>query len=77
MGQRRLWTREEHILVLSLYFQLPFWRLHTSTREVIELARLINRTAGSVALRLVNYAACDPYIYILATGRHGMAAGAQ
>ena len=75
MGQRRLWTREEHILVLSLYFQLPFGKLHTSTREVIELARLINRTAGSVALRLVNYAACDPYI--LATGRHGMAAGAQ
>lgn len=75
MAQRRLWTREEHILALSLYFQLPFGKLHTSTKEVAELAKLINRTVNSVALRLVNYAACDPYI--LATGRHGMVAGAQ
>lgn len=75
MAQRRLWTREEHILALSLYFQLPFGKLHKSTKEVAELAKLINRTVNSVALRLVNYAACDPYI--LATGRHGMAAGAQ
>ena len=70
---RRLWTENELKLTLSLYFQLPFGRLHRNTPEVIELADLIGRTNNSVALRLVNFAACDPYI--LATGRHGMSGG--
>lgn len=33
----------------------------------------MGRGENSAALRLVNFAACDPYI--LATGRHGMASG--
>ena len=69
----RLWTRDELILTLSLYFRLPFGRLNHTTPEVKQLAALIGRTDNSVALRLVNYAACDPYI--LSTGRHGMASG--
>lgn len=73
--QRNLWTREELIVTLSLYFQLPFGRLNHSTPEVVQLAAIIGRSSNSVALRLVNFAACDPYI--LATGRHGMAAGAK
>lgn len=70
---RNLWTREELIVTLALYFQLPFGRLNHGTPEVKQLAALIGRTDNSVALRLVNFAACDPYI--LATGRHGMAGG--
>lgn len=73
MPQRILWTREELIVTLALYFQLPFGRLNHGTPEVKQLAALIGRTDNSVALRLVNFAACDPYI--LATGRHGMAGG--
>lgn len=67
------WTREELILALSVYFQLPFSKLSTKTAEVQELGELIGRGANSAALRLVNFAACDPYI--LSTGRHGMDAG--
>lgn len=70
---RNLWTEDEMIIVLDLYFKLPFGRLNRNTPEVKELANLIGRTNNSVALRLVNYAACDPYI--LSTGRHGMDAG--
>jgi putative restriction endonuclease len=73
MAERRNWTREELIVTLSLYFQLPFGRLNHSTPEVRELARIIGRTDNSVALRLVNFAACDPYI--LNSGRHGMSSG--
>lgn len=71
--QRRLWTREELILTLSVYFQLPFGRLNQTTPEVKELARIIGRTASSAALRLVNFAACDPYI--INSGRTGMTSG--
>lgn len=70
---RNNWTREELILALSVYFQLPFGRLNHTTKEVRELGRLIGRSENSAALRLVNFAACDPYI--LATGRHGMSGG--
>lgn len=73
MARNNLWTDEEMIVVLDLYFKLPFGRLNKTTPEVKALAQLIGRSDNSVALRLVNYAACDPYI--LATGRHGMASG--
>ena len=70
---RKLWTDEEMVLALDLYFKLPFGRLNRTTPEVIQLAKLIGRTNNSVALRLVNYAACDPYIRN--TGRTGMTSG--
>lgn len=72
---KRLWTHDEMVLALALYFQLPFGRLNHATPEVKDLAKLINRTENSAALRLVNYAACDPYI--LNSGRHGMESGSK
>ena len=60
-------------MALSVYFQLPFGRLNRATPEVKELARLIGRSENSAALRLVNFAACDPYI--TESGRTGMLAG--
>lgn len=72
-GQRRLWTRDELILTLSVYFQLPFGRLNRTTPEVKELAKIIRRNDNSAALRLVNFAACDPYI--INSGRKGMTSG--
>ena len=59
--QRRLWSREELILALSLYLKLPFGKLHSGTSEIIRLAQRIDRTAGSVAMRLNNFASVDPY----------------
>lgn len=72
-NQQNRWTREELILTLSVYFQLPFGRLNRTTKEVKELAHLIGRSDNSAALRLVNFAACDPYI--TESGRTGMIAG--
>ena len=71
--ERRIWTRDELILTLSVYFQLPFGRLNRTTKEVKELAQIIGRSDNSAALRLVNFAACDPYI--IESGRTGMPAG--
>lgn len=59
--KRRLWTREELILVFNLYLKLPFGKMHTKTPEVIEMASLIERSVNSIAIRLTNFAACDPY----------------
>lgn len=70
---KRTWSRKELVITLSLYFQLPFGRLNHTTPEVKELAKLIGRTANSVAMRLSNFAACDPYI--LNSGRTGLPGG--
>ena len=73
MPRKDLWSREELIVTLALYFQLPFGRLNHGTPEVKALAAIMGRTDNSVAIRLTNFAACDPYI--INSGRHGMTAG--
>ncbi len=61
MAEKKLWTRDELILSLNLYLKLPFGKLHSRTPEIMHLATLIERTAGSVAMRLNNFASVDPY----------------
>ncbi len=59
---RKLWTRDEMILVLNLYLKMPFGRMHKSNPDVIKMAKLIGRTPDAVAYRLVNYASLDPQL---------------
>lgn len=61
MPRKNLWTREELIVTFNLYLKLPFGQLDHRTAEVIELANIIGRTSGSVAMRLNNFAHVDPY----------------
>ena len=61
MAERKLWTREEFALALNVYLKLPFGKLHSGTPEIVHLAGLIGRTPSSVAMRLNNFAAVDPY----------------
>ena len=56
-----LWSREELILAFNLYLKLPFGKLHTRTPEVQELAMMLGRSVNSIAIRLTNFASCDPY----------------
>ena len=58
---RKLWSREELILTLDLYFKIPYNKIDGRNVDVIKLAQLINRSANSVGLRLMNFVACDPY----------------
>jgi putative restriction endonuclease len=60
MTQKK-WTREEMILAFNLYFKLPFGKYHHGNPEVIRLAKLIERTPSSIAMRLSNYASLDPF----------------
>lgn len=66
----QLWTKEQLKLAFHLYFQLPFGRLHQRNPEIIELAALIGRTPGAVAMKLTNFASLDPQI--TGTGRKGL-----
>ncbi|MCK9387427.1 MAG: HNH endonuclease [Sulfuritalea sp.] len=64
------WTREQLKLAFHLYCQLPFGKLHSRNPEIMELAQLIGRTSGAVAMKLVNFASLDPAI--TTTGRTGL-----
>ncbi len=64
------WTKEEVKLGFNLYCQLPFGKLHSRNPEIIELAKLIGRTPGAVAMKLCNIASLDPAI--IESGRSGL-----
>ena len=56
----RNWQRDESLLVLRLYCQTPFGKLHSRNPEIIQLAEVIGRTPSAVAMKAVNFAHLDP-----------------
>ncbi|WP_374517692.1 HNH endonuclease [Undibacterium squillarum] len=71
----RKWTYDEVKLAYFLYCQLPFGQLDSRNKEIQALAKLLDRTAGSVAMKLVNLASLDPSI--TSTGRTGLKNGSK
>lgn len=53
------WSRDELILALYLYCQIPFAQTKASNPEVVKLAHIIGRTPASVARKLGNFGAFD------------------
>lgn len=75
MASRNTWTREELILAYNLYCKLPYGHFNVSSKEVQHLAKLIGRTPGAVAFKLVNFVNIDPKQREL--GRKGASNGSR
>ena len=58
---RRLWTREELIVAFNLYLKIEYGKIHNLNPDVIQLGKLIERTPGSISMRLANFASIDPF----------------
>jgi len=69
------WTRDEHVIAFNLYCQLPFGKLHHGNPRIIELARVLERTPDSVAMKLSNFARLDPTLRERGVG--GLSRGAK
>lgn len=69
------WTRDELVLAFSLYSEIPFGKIHMANPEVVDLARLLGRTPGSVSMKLSNFARLDPALQ--ARGIVGLQRGAK
>lgn len=69
------WTREEHVLAFNLYCKIPFGSIHIHNPKIIELAKVLGRSIGSVSYKLANFARLDPALQ--ARGIKGMAHGAK
>ena len=59
-AERRPWSQEELLIVFRFYCRTPFGRLHQRNPEIVELAKLIHRTPGAVAMKACNFASLDP-----------------
>jgi predicted restriction endonuclease len=58
--ERRPWAKNELLVVFRLYSRTPFGKLHQRNPEIIELARILHRTPGAVAMKACNFASLDP-----------------
>lgn len=65
------WTRDEILVALNLYTRLDFGQFHSRHPLVIATANALQRTPGTVAMKLCNLASLDPAI--VASGRGGLA----
>ena len=70
MSTRRNWTRQEHLIALHLYHELPFGSFDQRNVEVIKYSKLIGRTPSALAMKLSNLASLDPII--TSSGRTGL-----
>ena len=52
--EKRLWTREEEIIVFNLYCKIPFQRSSKSHPDVIKTAKIIGRSPSAVILECKN-----------------------
>ena len=59
MAEPRRWTREELLVVLNLYGKLRFGQFHSRQPVIIEVAEKMQRTPGSLAMKLSNLASLD------------------
>ena len=54
------WTREQTIVVLSTYFNVPFNKANNSNLEIQRVAKIIGRSANSVKMKIGNFGSLDP-----------------
>lgn len=69
------WSIDEITLALALYFRTPYSRISTRNPDIQALAAQLNRTPGSVSLKLGNLANLD--LRVLQSGRKGFANGGK
>jgi len=60
MKKNKNWTQKEHILAFNLYCKIPFTKINANYAPVKNLAKIIGRSNGSVAMKLANFARLDP-----------------
>jgi putative restriction endonuclease len=60
MSRRRAWTRDELLVAFNLYCRLSFGQLRHGNKDVIALAKQIDRSPSAVSMKLCNFASFDP-----------------
>ena len=72
---RILWTKDELIIALSLYFKIPFSKLVEKNPKIIVMSRILGRTPSALSMKLCNFARLDPELQ--KRGIKGLPAGSK
>lgn len=56
---KKLWTRDEEIIVFNLYCQIPFQSSSKNHPEVIRIANIIGRSPSAVNMKIGNFGSFD------------------
>lgn len=64
------WERRDLIVAFNLYCQMPFGKIHRGNPLIVMVAKQLNRTPSSLAMKMLNFASLDPRI--TESGRHGL-----
>ena len=64
MASGTRWTRDELLVALNIYHKLSFGQLHARQPVVVDIARYLGRTSGSVAMKLCNFASLDATLHL-------------
>ncbi|WP_009965987.1 HNH endonuclease [Verrucomicrobium spinosum] len=70
MASGKRWNRDELLIVLNLYEKLPFGQFDQRQKVIQDVAKRLQRTASSLAMKLGNLASLDPVLH--ARGRKGL-----
>ena len=60
MAAGKPWSRDDLLVAMHLYCQMPFGQFHSKNRTVIATAGAMGRTPSSLAMKLCNLASLDP-----------------
>lgn len=60
MAERKAWTREDSIVACALYAITPYDKIQSINPQVIEVAKKIERSPASLAMRMTSFASLDP-----------------
>jgi putative restriction endonuclease len=64
------WGRQELIVAFNLYCQFPFGKIHSRNPDIVQIAKQLDRSPSSLAMKMLNFASLDPMI--INSGRHGL-----
>lgn len=59
---KKLWTREEEIIVFNLYCKIPFKSSSKNHPDVIRIAKLIGRSPSAVNMKIGNFGSFDEHL---------------
>lgn len=75
MATVKKWSDFDRLIALGLYCELPFGKFHSRQPRIIEVARKLERSPNSLAMKLSNLASLDPVI--TSSGRKGLTGASQ
>ena len=58
---RKSWSREELLVLCNIYEKIPFGQFHARNRTLMDIAKRMGRTPGSIAMKLSNFASLDEH----------------